>query len=187
MLDSRIARNFPNEVALVGRMLAGYADLEIDLMRCAQVVCVDFDTVLKAMFRSRGETNRINVADAFGRQRYLALGIGEEFEKAIGVVRYCLKIRNQYAHCKWWDDGTEQLAFANLEEIAQENSLVMDYEHLTTHHVNVSLLEAQLAYFMYAENLFIWLIQEGNARADRPALPNRIFPIELERPALFIL
>lgn len=107
---------FTSEATLIGGMLAGYADLEIDLTHCVQVVRSDLDTVLKAMFRSRGETQRIDVADAFGRQHYRSLGISTHFEMAIGAVRYCLKIRNQYAHCTWWDDYSGQLAFANLEE-----------------------------------------------------------------------
>jgi hypothetical protein len=31
-------RRFPTEAAIIGRLLAGYADLEIALMHCAQVV-----------------------------------------------------------------------------------------------------------------------------------------------------
>lgn len=175
---------FTDEAALIGRMLAGYADLEIDLMHCAQVVRIDLDTVLKAMFRSRGETQRIDVADAFGRQHYHALGIGTQFEMAVGAVRYCLRIRNQYAHCTWWDDNSGQLAFANLEEVAIENVLVTDLRGLTTHHVNVPHLEAQLAYFEYADSLLLWVIQEGNARAGRPAFPNRVLPAPLVQPPL---
>ena len=90
---------FHDEAAIIGRLLAGYADLEIDLMHCAQVVRDDLDTVLKSMFRARGETVRIDIADAFGRQHYGALGLASEFAMAIGAVRHCLKIRNQYAHC----------------------------------------------------------------------------------------
>jgi len=54
--------NFPNEAAIIGRLLAGYSDLEVGMMHCAQVVRDDLDTVLKTMFRTRGETQRIDVA-----------------------------------------------------------------------------------------------------------------------------
>lgn len=175
---------YPGEAAFIGRMLAGYADLEIDLMNCVQVVRADLDTVLKAMFRTRGETQRINVADAFGKQYYHGLGIGAQFEMAIGSVRFCLKIRNQYAHCVWWDDNSGQLAFANLQEIAEEDTLVTNLQGLTTHHVNVPLLTQQVEYFEYTQNLLIWVVQEGNARARRPAFQNRVFPTNLVRPPL---
>jgi hypothetical protein len=61
---------FPNEAAMIGRLLAGYAELEIGLLHCVSVVREDFDAVLKSMFRTRGETRRIDVADALGRQLY---------------------------------------------------------------------------------------------------------------------
>jgi hypothetical protein len=57
---------FQGEAAIIGRLLAGYAELEIDLLNCVSVVRQDFDATLKAMFRVRGETARINVGDALG-------------------------------------------------------------------------------------------------------------------------
>ena len=175
---------FPNEAALIGRMLAGYADLEIDLMHSAKEVRADLDSTLKAMFRTRGNAQRIDVTDALARQPYHALGIGTQFEMAIGAVRYCLRIRNLYAHCTWWDDNSAQLAFANLEELAKENVAVTDLHGLAVHHVTVPHLEAQLAYFEYADSLLIWVIQEGNALAGRPAFPNRVLPAALVPPQL---
>ena len=99
---------FPNEAAIIGRLLAGYAELEIGLLHCVTVAREedDFDATLKAMFRIRGETARINVGDALGRQVYDKLGLGADFEMAVSAMRYCLKIRNQYAHCNWYDDRT---------------------------------------------------------------------------------
>jgi hypothetical protein len=102
--------NFPHEAEIIGRLLAGYTNLEIGLMNCVQVVRGDFDTVLKAMFRARGETARIDIADAFGRHHYDSAKLGTEFSMAISAVRYCLRIRNQYAHCGWWDDNSGNLA-----------------------------------------------------------------------------
>jgi hypothetical protein len=138
------------------------------------------------MFRSRGETQRIDVADALARHPYRKLGIGTQFEMAIGAVRHCLKIRNQYAHCIWWDDNTGHLAFANLEEMAKENALITDLRGLNVRHLDVPHLEGQLGYFEYASSLLIWVIQEGNARADRPAFPNRIFPAQMVPPPVFV-
>jgi len=176
---------FTDEAALIGRMLAGYADLEFDLMMCVKIVRNDFDTVLKSMFRTRGETQRIDVADAFGRQYYDRLGIGTQFEMAIGSVRYCLRIRNQYAHCQWWDDESGRLAFANLEEVAKVNTLVKDLQNLTTNYVDVSLLQEQLAYYEYAERLLIWLNLEGQRLADQSSMQKYASPKQLQRPPLF--
>ena len=132
---------YPKEAEIIGRLLAGYADLEIDLMHCAQVVRDDLDTVLKAMFRARGESARIKVADAFGRHHYAAIKLGTEFGMAISAMQYCLKIRNQYAH-----DNTGILAFTNLEEIAEKNAFLKDLRSLTIFHVDVPLLREQEKY-----------------------------------------
>jgi hypothetical protein len=59
---------FHKEAVIIGRLLAGYTTLEVGLMHCVQVVRDDFDAVLKAMFRPWGETSRIDIADALGRQ-----------------------------------------------------------------------------------------------------------------------
>jgi hypothetical protein len=42
---------FQNEVTIIGRLLARYAELEIDLLNCVSQAREDFDGTLKAMFR----------------------------------------------------------------------------------------------------------------------------------------
>lgn len=182
----RAFQNFPNEAALIGRMLAGYADLEIDLMHCAKSVRGDLDLALKTMFRGRGNAQRIDMADALARQAYQAIGLGQDFERAIGVVRYCLKIRNLYAHCTWWNDNSGQLAFANLEDLARLNVPINDLHGLNVHHVTEPHLQTQFSYFEYADDLLIGVIQEGNRRAGRPAYPGITIPAAVAQPAMFL-
>lgn len=183
---SKAFRDFPEEAALVGRMLAGYTDLELDLMHCVQSARSDFDTVLKAMYRARGESRRIEIADAFGRQTYRDLELGTEFEMALSAVRYCMKIRNQYAHCIWWNGNTGQPAFTDLEEIAKLNIRVEDLRGINVHYASVSHLKAQLEYYEYASDLLVWILQEANKKAGRVAVPNLSKPTELRKPPLFI-
>ena len=45
---------------------AGYGDLEFDLCNCIGMCIDDLDMVLKAMFRARGEQQRLQIADAIG-------------------------------------------------------------------------------------------------------------------------
>jgi hypothetical protein len=113
------------------------------------------------MFRARGETLRIDVADAFARHAYVELGIGNEYSAALGTVRYCLKIRNQYAHCVWWDDNSGNLAFANLEEIAKGNAFLKDLTSLTTKHIDLATLVDQEDYFACADEFLSWINFEG--------------------------
>ncbi len=177
-------RRFPDEAAIIGRLLAGYAELEIDLLHCVSVIREDFDATLKAMFRARNVTQRINVADALGRQLYHAIELGTEFEMAVGAVRFCLKIRNQYAHCNWYDDQSGRLAFVNVEEIAEENRLISGFDGLTRYYVDVSTLDAQEAYFGYADAWLTYSNYEGRARKGKLKTNPLEKPKQLRQPAL---
>jgi hypothetical protein len=46
---------YHTESAIIGRLLTGYTDLEIDLLHCVQNATGDFDTACRAMFGVRGD------------------------------------------------------------------------------------------------------------------------------------
>jgi hypothetical protein len=65
---------FPRLMPIIGRILVDYAEQEVDLLNCVQVIRGrDMNSTLKSMFRVRGEMNRIKIADALGRVPYTAL------------------------------------------------------------------------------------------------------------------
>jgi hypothetical protein len=177
---------FREEGEIVGRLLAGYADLEIGLMHCVSVVRTDFDTALKVMFRDRGETRRINIGDAFGRQAYKSIGLEAEFASAVSDMRYCLKARNLYAHSNWYDDHSGKLAFVNLEELAELNVEVTDLTSLTVHHVDKEQLQAVERFFVHTDAMLAYANYEGRLKVGK--LATRIFPKPpaMTRPALFV-
>jgi hypothetical protein len=176
---------FQTEAALVGRLLAGYSDLELDLLHCVQIARDDLDSVLKAMFRSRGNSARIDVADALGRNVYRGLNLEGEFADAVSAVRHCLRIRNQFAHTYWYDDNSGEVAFANLEEIAKSDQPVMNLKGLTIRHIDATLLGEQLKYFEFADNLLVWVNYEGRYRANKlPSSPGAP-PAAIAQPALY--
>jgi hypothetical protein len=177
---------FPDEAAIIGRLSAGYTTLEVGLMHCVQVVRNDFDAVLKAMFRVRGEASRIDIADALGRQFYEDRELGTEFAMAIGAVQHCRKIRNQYAHCVWYDDRSGKLAFVNVEEIAKDNARLLNLLGLTVRYVDVPILQAQEEYFVYADELLSWTNQEGRLRDRKAKLNPLIKPNQIAQPALHL-
>jgi hypothetical protein len=159
-------KTFADEGATVGRLLAGYSNIEVSLMHCVQMVLKgDLNTVIKKMFGSRGETKRIKAAKRLGEAAYDGLGLGPDFRKAIGVALYCLKIRNQYAHWVWWDDNTGKLAFANLEDLGQRKRRVRDLTKLKAWHIDATLLAKQEAFFVYADDLLSWINFEGRYRS----------------------
>jgi hypothetical protein len=180
-------QRFPDEAAIIGRLLAGYAELEIDLLHCVSQVREDFDATLKAMFRIRSETSRINIADALGRQLYHRLGLRSDFEIAVSAMRYCLKIRNQYAHCNWYDDRSGRLAFVNVEEIAKENQFISGFDSLTRRYVDVPTLQEQERYFAYTD-LISYANYEGRFLTGKLKPLVRVYgkPAQIRQPPLHL-
>ena len=161
----------------------GYAELEIGLMNCVQIARDDLNSVLKAMFRPRGEAQRIDIGDGLGRQLYRDLGLGTQFEMSIGNMRFCLKIRNQYAHCIWHDDHTGMLGFVNLEQIAESNDFIPDLSTgLTTHYVDEKLLKEQEQYFSYVIDSIRFLNYEARFLQKKIATRIAEAPKQVQRP-----
>jgi hypothetical protein len=98
----------------------------------------------------------------------------------------CKNIRNQYAHCNWWDDLSGQLAFANLEEISKSNNLITDLSGLTANHVDVALLTEQFQFFEYTSSLLIWLINRFNELNGKSFHHGVSKPMHLNNPRLYI-
>ncbi len=186
MMESKKALlKFNDEGIIIGRLLVAYADLELSLFHCVNVTRDDFDTVYKAMFKERGESRRITMADTFGRQNYHTLGFGTQFEMAISSVRFCLKIRNQYAHCIWYDDFSGKLAFANLEEGTESNKVVTDFKELTIRHIDIDTLHLQEKYFEYTDSFLAWVNFEGRRVAGKPSMPKQQAPKHINQPPLY--
>jgi hypothetical protein len=157
-----ISQKFPAEAASVGRLLAGYADLEISLMHCVQMARGgDLDTVLKAMFGRRGEARRINTANSLGKPAYDSLGLGSRFSTAISDMKFCLQIRNCYAHSLWHDANTGYLAFVNLEEMAKSSSKITDLLSLTIRYLDMNILTNQERYLDFVDHSISFLNYEG--------------------------
>lgn len=179
-------QKFPDEAAYIGRILSAYTDLELGLMLCVNIVRGDFDAILKSMYRTRGETARIKIADALGRQSFNEIGLGNEFSTGIGAIRYSMKIRNQYAHCLWWDDYSGRLGFANLEEIANDNAKIPDFKSLTRYYVTAELLKSQEEYGFYVDHYLLWLNWEAQLRLGKVASHPHVMPAPQVQPDLHI-
>lgn len=177
---------FHDEGIIIGRLLASYAELELCLLHCVNVARDDFDTVYKTMFRERGELRRINMADILGRQKYHELGLGTQFEMALSSIHFCRKVRNQYAHCTWYDDFTGLLAFVNLEKGAESNKPVKDFKKLTILHIDIPTLILQEQFFEYTNALLVWLNFEGRRIAGKLSRPQELAPKHLKQPPLHI-
>jgi hypothetical protein len=174
--------NFPKEGALVGRLLAAYGELEIDVMNCVGIVTKlnDINDALKTMYRHRGENKRLNNAERLGLPHYTRRGLGGEFSSALGAVRECLLVRNLYSHCQWYDDNTDELAFVNLEEIAKRKAHVKAISDANRFHVTVPFLQDQEAYFQETSRFIHWLNYEYRFLGGE--FPNRLIARPAQRP-----
>lgn len=181
-----VFQKFGAEARIVCNLLTGYTDLEVSLLNCVQVVRADFDTVLKAMFRVRGETNRVRIADGLGLNGYRALGLEVEFADAILAMRYCVSIRNQFAHSVLWDDNSGRLAIAALEDAAELDQAVNDFSALPVYHVDLLLLTAQEAYFCYTSDLLTWVNYQGRYFAGKLMQPYGSQPIKMQKPPKYL-
>lgn len=137
---------FPREMAIVGRLLVTYSELELDLLN-AIAIGLSMNTALKAMYRIRGETARINIASGIGRQQYVLKGLEVEFDQAIAAMRYCLRVRNKFSHTYWHSPSKGVLCYVSLEDLAEEPAEVNNLIGLDFFYVDEALLQEHLNYF----------------------------------------
>jgi hypothetical protein len=176
---------FQDEAAIIGRILAGYAELEIELCLCVAMAKDDFDLTFKTMFRTRGETNRVQMADIVGRPCFHKFNLGSHFESAISDVKHCLKIRNQYAHCQWYDDFGRQLGIVQLEDLADKNQPVLGLAGAEIKRLDLTLLEKQEAYFVYTRDLLQYLNFECQKQAGKISKNIWSIPKKGKQPILY--
>lgn len=174
-------------MAIIGRLLIDYSRLELDLMNAVQVVRNhDLNGVLKAMYRVRGETNRIDIADGLARHEYEQTNLGAEWDATIAALRYCLKIRNKYAHSYWHDpDQGKQLCYVSLEELAKLDDFIPDLVSLTFFYVDETTLLKQEAFFGYAEALTNHVNHEFRHRKKVIRRQPFVFPAVMQYPPLY--
>jgi hypothetical protein len=82
-------------------------------------------------------------------------------------MRYCVRVRNQYAHRNFYDAYSGKLAFTNLEEIKKIQEPIKDLTWTTIKHVTPPLLEQQERYFLYVRDTIRYLNYEGRMRAKK--------------------
>jgi hypothetical protein len=173
---------FPKEAEIIGRIVAGYAQLEIDLVNCITSGVGKLDPVLKPMFLIKGETPRVRIGKALGLLAYRGAGLEKEFEAAVQVVFDAVVIRNRYAHCIWHDPGIGKLTFVNLEELAELKQEVNNYSDLTPSCVELDLLQLQERYAVYGSNYLRWLGMEIRTRKGELAKNPLFRPVSVPKP-----
>lgn len=137
--------HFRYESDIIGRMVIEYGELEWVLCLLVRHVTGDMDVAVKSLYRARGESQRLDIADALIRNR-INPAIKQIYEETLSHVRACLTIRNRYAHSNWIRAGSDKLAYIDIEELAKRNDPV-DFDHLTHYHLTKELVEDQARFF----------------------------------------
>jgi hypothetical protein len=145
----------PIEAACIGRILSSFGELEIMVCRNAGRALQSSVTVMRTLYRVRVTSTRIDVADGLMRPTFSAYGLAPDYDFAMGMVRHCIKIRNQYAHCNWAGDSLTGLFFADLEDSAKTEKFDYFFKH-----VDGALLNEQLEYFALTLEWLEFLNQE---------------------------
>jgi len=149
-----VLRSFPKQRVVLGRILLAYAELEMDL--CGVVSYAhDLNIAIKALYRMRGEGQRIQIADGLARQVYAAAKLETVFSEMIADMTYATGIRNQYAHCVWNRTG-KKLSFLDMEAIAYENGPA-DKAKTVKRRIDLKLLRQQETFFAYVQDCLLYL------------------------------
>ena len=174
-------RDFPKQRIAIGRLLLAYAELEVELCNCI-AAAYDLNIAVKALYRMRGESQRIQIADGLARELYTTAKLETPFSETIGDLGYAVQIRNQYSHCCWARDG-KYLAFVNYEDAAKTNSRA-DRAVTIFYRVDLALLKKQETFFAYVQDCLFYLQSEYQNRTGDP--PNSVWPkpAKVQRPPL---
>lgn len=138
---------FPSEAIIIGRLVVAFGELEyMTVDRAARAITPfasgDLDkyhSIIKALYRLRSTSSRLNAADAIMRPFYHLAELENEYCHMFSALRYCLRIRNQFAHCNWADDANEGLFFTDLQESADSIQAFVHHWY----HVDVNILDSQ--------------------------------------------
>ena len=150
---------FEEEGKTIGRLLTGYGELELNLCTLMIATTGDLDASVRAMFSRRGEEHRITEAKRSMKAAYTSAGLRHEFFETMTDMHQCRLIRNQYAHCVWYDTPSEGLAFCDLEAMALDPAPIIKIA-AGRKFIDQGLLDLQEVYFAYVANC-LWHLENA--------------------------
>jgi hypothetical protein len=174
---------FPAEAQIVGRLLTGYGELELELAKCVGTATGKIDDTINAIFSKRGAEHRIKLAGKLAERGYDAVGLGDVYRTTVKDMDHCRSIRNQYAHCLWYPLCKDGLGFINLEDVAR-NAVPLWPLESHRHLVDLRLLQHQEEFFHTVQLWFWYVTGEYDVRVNDKKGHIWVRPSTLPRPAL---
>jgi hypothetical protein len=134
-------RNRPKAAGVVGRILAGYGDLELMLSQLAGMAIASkrrrrpthtipqhriyYEHIgLQKLFSMKGGDDRIRKVRLICRGPFVQFGLQEELRDLLTMVDKCRRYRNLFSHCLWARSKHRGLFFVDLEEHAKQPGLL---------------------------------------------------------------
>ncbi|TPN53982.1 hypothetical protein [Mesorhizobium sp. B1-1-7] len=162
---------FPIESNLIGLMVIGYSELDISLCFVGGLALGEQFAVLDALHAIDNEGTRLDVVSRLVRHVMVAKGHEAKFAEAIGAMRYCKAVRNQYAHAQWVH-MQGRMMFTNARDISWKPDGKMRWKL-----IDLALLKTQETYFEYTRKCLLWL-EASFKWPDRPIL----WPEHMQQP-----
>ena len=163
---------------IVGRILAGYGELEVLMLACLVSVEGQTDLPTRLLFKRMSAENRIKQAKKALLPDFKKAGQEAEMREALDDVNWCRKLRNQYAHCQWGWTQPLGLFFVNLEDLADDPALIVQVMNKPLY-VDVPLLTAQEEYCNYVREQFMHLqtaYEAWDRKSSTPKMARFVFP-----------
>jgi hypothetical protein len=133
---------FKAEAEIIGRLLAGYGELEYVMAMCLGAAFADEATAIRTLYRMKSE--RVTVADSLLFPLCEQNGLAGPYTAAIGGMRHCARIRNQFAHCNCDYSPGYGLFFVDLLDSAMSRT---NYQHQWKH-VDCAILKQHEEFFL---------------------------------------
>lgn len=177
---NRHFNDFPNEAELISIILAGYNELEFDLLSLLGTVLEDSNMAVRILYRLCSESHRLDVADAILRDKCETAGIQAPYGCALGALRWCKNLRNQYAHSHW-HESNGLLQFFNMEELAKsaKGDTMLSFKP-----VDVALLEKQVEFLRHTARWLMFLRESYTAYLEKAPNHDLEAPPQLLQPKM---
>jgi hypothetical protein len=169
MADSLLIQfeNHQAELAIIGKLVLAYGELEFAIMDVVRAVMGgNTEKAVKAMYRLKSESTRLELADALVAGDIRNKKFGGYWHEAYCALKTCKTIRNQYAHGQFIGDNG-LLRFGDMDEAA--NNKGKEFK-IRMRPIHLSTLNSQLVYFEYAHHVLMWLADQIRLESGQPRL-----------------
>jgi hypothetical protein len=175
------------EGIIIGRLLAGYGEIELVMCACLIAIEGQFDTPIREIFLERGAETRIKKGRKLLMTEYTKASLQDKLSEALEDMEWCRQIRNQYADCHWYWTSKEGLCFVNLEDLAKQPTMII--ELMAGRRPIDQSLETQENFFNYVKETFTHIesaYRAWNVARSAPRRPTHVFamPSKISRPPL---